>query len=119
MANKLIGINGKPLPSPQRGETPFRKWLYHRKMPARIFESPEEVQDAMADGWVAKPWQVNDPPPPPDPPKADADLTKAELVEKYGLDLEPDRVSKAEIMAAIEELKQAHIEETDPYDDAE
>jgi hypothetical protein len=55
MANKMIGIDGKPLPPPQKGPIPFKKWLYHKAFPARIVHSKSEVEALMADGWETRP----------------------------------------------------------------
>lgn len=36
-------------------------WLYHAKQPARIFDTQESADDALADGWVMSPADLPTP----------------------------------------------------------
>jgi len=42
----------------------------------------------------------------------DENLTKGELIEKYGLDLEPGKVKKEDLLIVIEELKEVEDDPT-------
>lgn len=58
MANKLLGLNGKPLPDPNKTPPPFSQWLYHQNHEARIFTSQAEVDAAIKEGWVDTPAKL-------------------------------------------------------------
>jgi hypothetical protein len=140
MANRMIGMDGKPLPPPQKGPVPFKKWLYHKAFPARIVHSATEVQALLADGWETRPVErqrtdaggqttaQNGPPAEITEEmrkkikaeiraeiydevreevkeQTDEELTKAQLVEKYALEMDPKEHRKEEILEAVKEKK--------------